>query len=100
MFYYYAINSDNRHMIDDESNWKDKGCEFFPSCLNCPFPVCIEDEPRGRQKMRKRDRESRIAALRSEGKSVSEIADMFNLSRRSVYRALALNRPEVKQQYG
>ncbi len=50
--------------------------------------------------MRKRDRESRIAALRSEGKSVSEIAGMFNLSRRSVYRALALNRPEVKQQYG
>lgn len=50
--------------------------------------------------MRKRDRENRIAVLRSEGKSISEIAGMFNLSRRSVYRALAVTRQEVKQRNG
>ena len=96
MFYYYIINSDDRHMIDDECNWKDKGCEFYPSCLNCPLPVCIEEEPRGRQKLRKRAREHRIAALRREGKSIAEIAVMFSLSRRSIYRALSMNRQEGK----
>ena len=22
---------------------KDRGCSYAPSCLNCPFPVCLED---------------------------------------------------------
>jgi DNA-binding NarL/FixJ family response regulator len=100
MFYHYTINSDDHHMIDDECNWKDKGCEFYPSCLNCPLPECIEEEPRGRQKMRKRARENRIATLRREGKSIAEIAGIFSLSRRSVYRALAFNKSEVKQRNG
>jgi DNA-binding NarL/FixJ family response regulator len=87
-------------MMDDEYNWKDTGCEFHPSCLSCPLPECIEEKPRGKQKMRKRVRENRIAALRREGKSIAEIALMFNLSRRSVYRALAVDKQEVTQYNG
>lgn len=23
----------------------DRGCEFSPRCLNCPFPLCLADLP-------------------------------------------------------
>jgi len=29
-------------------HYRDEGCEFATSCLNCPFPQCLYDEPRGR----------------------------------------------------
>ena len=82
-------------MIDNEYKWKDEGCEFFPSCLNCPLPGCIEDEPGGRQRMRKQARNDKIVELRRNGKSIAEIAGIFGISKRSVYRALAASRPEV-----
>jgi DNA invertase Pin-like site-specific DNA recombinase len=83
-------------MIDNEYNWKDEGCEFYPSCLNCPLPRCIEDEPGGRQRIRKQVRDDKIADLRRNGKSITEIADIFGISKRSVYRALAATRAEVR----
>ena len=76
-------------MIDHDCNWKDEGCEFYPSCLNCPLPRCIEDEPGGRQRMRKQARNDKIVELRRDGKSIAEIAGAFGISKRSVYRALA-----------
>ena len=82
-------------MIDNEYKWKDEGCEFYPSCLNCPLPRCIEDEPGGRQRVRKQVRNDKIVQLRRDGKSISEIADTFDISKRSVYRALAASRLEV-----
>ena len=30
-------------------HYRDEGCEMADSCLNCPFPQCIYDEPRNRQ---------------------------------------------------
>ena len=30
-------------------HYRDEGCEFFESCLNCPLAQCIYDIPRGRQ---------------------------------------------------
>ena len=29
-------------------HYKDEGCELAKSCLNCPFPGCIYDEPGGK----------------------------------------------------
>ena len=78
-------------MIDNDYNWKDEGCEFNPSCLNCPLPRCIEDEPGGRQRIRKQVRDDKIDDLRRNGKSIAEIAGEFGISKRSVYRALAAN---------
>jgi hypothetical protein len=83
-------------MIDNEYNWKDEGCEFYPSCLNCPLPRCIEDEPRGRQRIKKQARDDKIVELRRDGKSIAEIAGVFSMSKRSVYRALAASRSEVR----
>ena len=29
-------------------HYKDEGCEYAPSCLECPYPQCLYDAPRGR----------------------------------------------------
>ena len=74
----------------------DDGCESATaflrhqsSCLNCPFPKCIYDEPGGRQRWRKRQRDREMAGLFiNDGKEVKELALMFGVSQRTVQRAL------------
>jgi len=69
--------------------YRDEGCEFTDSCLNCPFEKCIYDEPRGRQRYIKRLRAKEIARLfTTGGKGIKELALMFGLSQRTVQRAL------------
>jgi DNA-binding CsgD family transcriptional regulator len=75
-------------LVPDDINWRDRGCEFFPSCLDCPLPKCVEDEPRGQQRLRMAHRNRRMADLRRLGKSVKEIAGIFGVSMRTVQRAL------------
>ena len=70
----------NLGLLPEEVVWRDKGCEFFSSCLNCPLPRCIEEEPRGRQKLRRAARARRMADLRQIGKTVAEIAQAFRKS--------------------
>lgn len=69
--------------------YRDEGCELAASCLNCPFPKCIYDEPRGRQRWLKgqRDREI-VRRFYNEGKGVKELALQFGVSQRTVQRAL------------
>lgn len=69
-------------------HYRDEGCEFADSCLNCPFPKCLYDEPRGRQRWRKELRNREIDRLFSEGWSVKELAMMLGLSPRTIQRAL------------
>jgi DNA-binding NarL/FixJ family response regulator len=76
-------------IIPDDINWKDTGCEIYPSCLNCPLDKCMEEEPRGKQRLRMLSRSHRMAELRQEGKSIPEIARCFQVSPRTVQRALA-----------
>ncbi len=76
--------------LPGEVNWRDEGCELFPSCLNCPLPRCIEEEPRGKQRLRMLARARRMAELRRDGKSIKQIAVLFEVSKRTVQRALAL----------
>jgi DNA-binding CsgD family transcriptional regulator len=85
-------------LLPDEIEWRDQGCEFFPSCLNCPLPKCIEDEPRGQQRLRMASRKRRMEELRRLGKSVREIAELFGVSTRTVQRALKDEKPKAKSQ--
>ena len=85
-------------LLPDDINWRDGGCEFFPSCLNCPLPKCVEDEPRGQQRLRMAARKRRMMELRRRGKSVKDIAGLFGVSKRTVQRALKNNKPKVKNQ--
>ena len=69
--------------------YQDEGCEFAQSCLSCPLPICIYDEPGGRQKLLKRRRAAEMARLfTKDGKSVRELAQTFGVSIRTIQRAL------------
>ena len=76
-------------------HYRDEGCEFAKSCLNCPFPKCIYDQPRGRQRWLKgqRDREM-IRLFDTDGKGIRELASLFSVSERTVQRALKKVRDE------
>jgi DNA-binding transcriptional ArsR family regulator len=75
-------------LLPEEFPYEDRGCELFPSCLNCPFPHCVREEPWGKEKFLKRRRAERMMELKREGKSIGEIARIFELSTRTVQRWL------------
>jgi hypothetical protein len=75
-------------LLPEEIDWRDEGCAVFVSCLNCPLPRCVEEEPRGQQRLRLAARNKQMVELRQGGKSIKEIADLFGVSCRTVERAL------------
>ena len=71
--------------------YNDAGCEFSKSCLNCHLPVCVYDEPGGKQRLLKRQRAAEMARLcTQENKSIGELAQLYEVSTRTVQRALKL----------
>jgi DNA-binding transcriptional ArsR family regulator len=88
-------------LLPEEFPYEDKGCELFPSCLNCPFPYCLKEEPWGKEKFLKRRRAERMLELKREGKSIEEIARIFEVSPRTVQRwlkAVTNQQSKVKNQ--
>ena len=75
-------------------HYQDEGCEFAASCLNCPFPQCIYEQPRGRQRWLKKVRTGEVMRLFTEGKGVKELATMFGVSQRTIQRALKRGKNE------
>ncbi len=68
--------------------YRDEGCEYAKACLQCPFPQCLYDEPRGRQRWMKQTRDKEIKRLFNEGKKGKELATIFGVSQRTIQRAL------------
>jgi hypothetical protein len=69
--------------------YKDQGCDLANSCLKCPFPQCVYEQPRGRQRWLKKVRDREITRMfTSEEKGVKELALIFDVSSRTVQRAL------------
>jgi len=76
--------------------YSDSGCEVASqhlghksSCLDCPFPQCVFDQPRGKQRWIKRLRDKEIARyFTGEGQGIKELSLKFGISRRTVQRAL------------
>jgi hypothetical protein len=70
-------------------HYRDGGCEFADSCLKCRFPQCLYDQPGGRQRWLKELRNKEISRLFTNGDwGVNELAQLFDLSRRTIQRAL------------
>ena len=75
--------------------YKDEGCDLADSCLNCPFPQCVYEQPGGRQRWLKKVRDRHIVRLFiGEGKEVKELALLFGVSMRTVQRALKNTLPK------
>jgi hypothetical protein len=73
----------------EHCGYHDEGCELAGSCLHCPFLRCVREENRGRRRWLKQMRACEISRLNiSGGKGVPELATMFGISSRTVYRAL------------
>jgi transposase-like protein len=70
------------------SNWKDTGCELHSLCLECPFPRCLEDKPRGKQRVRLKMRALAMRKMRRGGISVRVVAMAFGVSVRTVQREM------------
>src|SRR5438034_358200 len=74
--------------LPERTGYRDDGCEIHPQCLTCPLPRCRYDEPGGLTGLLNGLRDREIAALKSRGMAVEEIADTFGVSRRTVFRVL------------
>ena len=75
--------------LPEQVEYRDQGCDLFPSCLHCPLPRCRYDEPGGARAMLNRIRDREIRRLRREHElPVDEIARRYRVSRRTVFRAL------------
>ena len=73
--------------------YRDEGCELTSSCLSCPLPTCVYDQPRGRQRWLKTARNREMARLfGAGGRDVRQLADEFGVSTRTVQRALKEHR--------
>lgn len=70
-------------------HYRDEGCEISSSCLNCPLPRCIYDQPGGRRRWLKKHRNYQIIKSAStRGLGVKELATEYNLSQRTIQRVL------------
>ncbi len=88
------VRTMERHVRSDalpeHLEYQDEGCDLFASCLTCPLPRCRYDEPGGVRAMLNRERDHQMRVLRDDaGLTVDEIADRFQVSRRTVFRALS-----------
>ena len=74
------------------NQYLDTGCKLYPSCLDCPLPVCAEDiesEERITPKQRaKYIRNNRIMKLVDQGKNIRSIAREIKVSVRTVQRVI------------
>ena len=78
--------------IPDAEDLGTYGCEENPvpyGCLECPLPACKYDGFRVRSQARRRQRDQPIVDAFAEGLNVAEVARMFGVSQRTVYRVQA-----------
>lgn len=81
-------------------NKADSGCQqatnylgYQSSCLLCPFPKCILDKPGvGFARAKKAIRNEEIIKLFKEGISIPDLARVFDVSKRTIQRAVKKGR--------
>jgi hypothetical protein len=88
-----------RDLRPEFCQYRDEGCEYAKACLDCPFPQCLYDEPRGHQRWLKEIRDKEIKRLYEAGRNFRELATIFDVSDRTVHRAVnsISNRRPVKK---
>ena len=93
---------DGRHQADlkpEFIQYRDEGCEYARSCLECPFSRCLYDDPRGNHHRFRKLRNREIKRLFKAGRKVSQLARLFKVSRRTVERVLSKNQRAAREGY-
>jgi len=70
------------------ATYLDRGCHVHPSCLSCPLPVCILDDPRAKQRAAVPAQRRHLARLLRSGLSVKDAAPIVGISVRKAFRLL------------
>lgn len=79
--------------LPEHTDYADSGCDLYPSCLRCPLPRCRYDDPGGAAAMLRTGRDASILRLaQQDGVDVDQLAVMFGLSRRTIFRVLRSGR--------
>ncbi len=74
------------------SEHPDTGCEFSPTCLECPLPACKYDDWAGARRYLHALRWEQIKRCRSRGLDRTQTARQIGMSPRTVDRAVAMAR--------
>jgi ActR/RegA family two-component response regulator len=83
------MKTDTKDRLPKYAEYRDQGCDLYPSCLKCPLPKCRHDKQEGIMSASKRLRDLEIFRQRTvSGRSVSELAKEFNLSKRTIQRII------------
>jgi hypothetical protein len=87
--------------LPEYTDYQDSGCSLYPSCLSCPLPRCRFDTPGGAASMLRDGRDARILRLAGrDGMTVDRLAEMFGLSRRTIFRVLRAGRDRAGLEAG
>ena len=70
-------------------SYPDEGCELAPACLECPFPLCVHDDPGRMRRYLRNERNREMAEKRRAGAFVTEIARQYGLTRGGASRGIA-----------
>ena len=74
-------------------DYADTGCDLYSSCLSCPLPRCRYDDPGGAPAMLRTGRDEAILRYAAQDDvSIDNLAEMFGLSRRTIFRVLKRSR--------
>ena len=71
----------------ETANWRDTGCMYAPSCLNCPYPFCCYDLPNPHD-FKCVLRSLAICGLFDQGFTRKEIADKQKVHINTVKKAI------------
>lgn len=77
-----------RDRVPELTHYTDDGCRAHPTCLDCPFPLCIYEEPRGPRHALNVERNEQIRRLYAAGESPQAIAAQFGVVPRTIYRVI------------
>jgi hypothetical protein len=72
--------------------YRDTGCSWYSSCLNCPLPKCRYDDPMQRaEKIKTRDTKIYMLVTKKK-KKIKAVAVEYNLSTRTIHRIIQKGR--------
>jgi len=81
--------------LPEHVDYIDTGCDLYASCLRCPLPRCRYEVSGGATAILRAGRDASIlAAAKRRGTTVDDLARMFGLSRRTIFRVLERHRPQ------
>jgi hypothetical protein len=82
--------------LPENIEYRDTGCDLYPSCLRCPLPRCRYDDAGGAAQMLRTGRDATILRLAErDGLPINRLAEMFGVSRRTIFRVLRNGREQA-----